>query len=635
MSKIRIRFPDGSQQEFPRGTTPFSVAQSISSRLAREAVAAKFEDELVDLSKPLETDGQLVLLTADSPEGMEVLRHSTAHLMAHALVNLYPGTKLAIGPVVDDRFYYDIESPKTISVDDFPEIEAEMQRLSKEDLAISREDIAKGEAKKLFAEQAENFKLEILEDLEDGHISLYRQGGFVDLCRGPHVPSTGSLKAFKLLSVAGAYWRGDSDRPMLQRVYGTAWPRKSQLDAYLHQMEEAAKRDHRKLGQKLDLFSFREEAPGFMFWHPKGWQVYRQLEDFSRQLQESRGYQEVATPWILRSTLWERSGHWDHYRENMFLIDNEEEPMGVKPMNCPAHCLLYKSETRSYRELPIKFSEYGPLARFEQSGTLHGALRVRGFHQDDAHLFVRDDQIEEQIKDVLEIVDEIYTTFGMPYKVKLSTRPEDYMGELAVWEKAEAALVQALEGLGRQYELNPGDGAFYGPKLDFDVTDAIGRTWQCATVQLDFQLPLRFDLTYVDADGKEKRPVMIHRAIMGTLERFVGVLVEHYAGAFPVWLAPVQAKVLPISDAHVGYAKEVTKHLKAANIRVEMDDRNEKIGYKIRQAQLQKVPYMLVVGEKEKQDGTVAVRRRVGGDQGAMALDEFVQLVLTEVAERR
>ncbi|HHT26506.1 MAG TPA: threonine--tRNA ligase, partial [Firmicutes bacterium] len=428
---------------------------------------------------------------------------------------------------------------------------------------------------------------------------------------------------------------GDADRQMLQRIYGTAWPKKSQLDAWLRQQEEAAKRDHRKLGQELDLFSFREEAPGFIFWHPKGWTLYRLLEQYSRELQAERGYSEVATPWILRSNLWEQSGHWQHYRDDMFIIANDEEPMACKPMNCPAHCLLYKTETRSYRDLPIKMSEYGPLSRFEKSGTLHGALRVRGFHQDDAHLFVRPDQIKDQIKDVLEIVDLIYTTFGMPYTIKLSTRPDDFMGEIEVWDKAETALVDALTSLGREYVLNPGDGAFYGPKLDFDVTDAIGRTWQCATVQLDFQLPIRFDLTYVDADGKEKRPVMIHRAIMGTLERFVGVLVEHYAGAFPLWLSPVQVKVLSIGDAHTAYAEEVGKVLKEAGIRVEVDTRGEKIGYKIRQAQMEKIPYMLVVGDKEVENRQVAVRQRTAGDKGAIPLDDFVALVKSEVAAKK
>ena len=631
---VVVRLPDGSQKEFPLGSTPLDVAKSIGTRLAREAVAAKIDGQLVDLSCPIEKDADVSIVTMDSPEGLEILRHSAAHLMAHALQRLFPGIHLAIGPVVENRFYYDVQSTRSITSDDFAAIEAEMAKIAKEDLPIERIEVSREEAAELFA--GEPFKLEIIEELEDDEpITLYKQGDFVDLCRGPHVPSTGRIKAFKLLSVAGAYWRGAAQGIMLQRIYGTAWPQKKQLDAYLHQQEESAKRDHRKLGRELDLFSFKEEAPGFIFWHPKGWILYRLLEDFSRQLQEARGYQEVSTPWILRSTLWQRSGHWDHYREDMFVIDNEEEPMSCKPMNCPAHCLLYKSAPRSYRDLPIKLSEYGPLSRFEASGTLHGALRVRGFLQDVAHLFVREDQITEEIKDVLELVDVIYTTFDMPYKIKLSTRPDDFMGDEALWDKAEASLVEALETLGREYELNPGDGAFYGPKLDFDVTDAIGRTWQCATVQLDFQFPIRFDLTYVDADGEHKRPVMIHRAIMGTLERFIGVLIEHYAGAFPVWLSPVQASVLPISENYVDYALQVAKRLKTEGIRTEVDDRNEKIGYKIRQAQLQKTPYMLVVGEKEEQNGTVAVRRRAGGEQGTLSVDEFIAQVKKEVAERK
>ncbi|MGI6541899.1 MAG: threonine--tRNA ligase [Limnochordia bacterium] len=635
MSDIKITLPDGSVKEFPAGVTALDIAKSISSRLAKEAIVAKVDGVLVDLTRPINADANVELLDAETPEGLEVLRHSAAHLMAQAIRRLYPDVKLAIGPVVDNRFYYDLQCDKAISSEDFPAIEAEMERIVKEKLPIERVEVAKERAYQQWSDENEPFKLEILEDLEDGHITIYKQGEFTDLCRGPHVPNTSYLKATKLLSVAGAYWRGDADRQMLQRIYGTAWPKKSQLDAWLRQQEEAAKRDHRKLGQELDLFSFREEAPGFIFWHPKGWTLYRLLEQYSRELQAERGYSEVATPWILRSNLWEQSGHWQHYRDDMFIIANDEEPMACKPMNCPAHCLLYKTETRSYRDLPIKMSEYGPLSRFEKSGTLHGALRVRGFHQDDAHLFVRPDQIKDQIKDVLEIVDLIYTTFGMPYTIKLSTRPDDFMGEIEVWDKAETALVDALTSLGREYVLNPGDGAFYGPKLDFDVTDAIGRTWQCATVQLDFQLPIRFDLTYVDADGKEKRPVMIHRAIMGTLERFVGVLVEHYAGAFPLWLSPVQVKVLSIGDAHTAYAEEVGKVLKEAGIRVEVDTRGEKIGYKIRQAQMEKIPYMLVVGDKEVENRQVAVRQRTAGDKGAIPLDDFVALVKSEVAAKK
>jgi threonyl-tRNA synthetase len=635
MSDIKITLPDGSVKEFPAGVTALDIAKSISSRLAKEAIVAKVDGVLVDLTRPINADANVELLDAETPEGLEVLRHSAAHLMAQAIRRLYPDVKLAIGPVVDNRFYYDLQCDKAISSEDFPAIEAEMERIVKEKLPIERVEVAKERAYQQWSDENEPFKLEILEDLEDGHITIYKQGEFTDLCRGPHVPNTSYLKATKLLSVAGAYWRGDADRQMLQRIYGTAWPKKSQLDAWLRQQEEAAKRDHRKLGQELDLFSFREEAPGFIFWHPKGWTLYRLLEQYSRELQAERGYSEVATPWILRSNLWEQSGHWQHYRDDMFIIANDEEPMACKPMNCPAHCLLYKTETRSYRDLPIKMSEYGPLSRFEKSGTLHGALRVRGFHQDDAHLFVRPDQIKDQIKDVLEIVDLIYTTFGMPYTIKLSTRPDDFMGEIEVWDKAETALVDALTSLGREYVINPGDGAFYGPKLDFDVTDAIGRTWQCATVQLDFQLPIRFDLTYVDADGKEKRPVMIHRAIMGTLERFVGVLVEHYAGAFPLWLSPVQVKVLSIGDAHTAYAEEVGKVLKEAGIRVEVDTRGEKIGYKIRQAQMEKIPYMLVVGDKEVENRQVAVRQRTAGDKGAIPLDDFVALVKSEVAAKK
>ncbi len=635
MPQINIKLPDGDVRSYEQGITPLQVAQSISPRLAREAVAAKAGDDAIDMNRPLQADTTLTLLAADSAEGLAVLRHSTAHLMAHAIQNLFPGTKLAIGPVVENRFYYDIDAPRPLSAEDFPAIEAEMARLVQADLAIERLDIAKEEALRYFAKRGEVYKQEIVAELEDGKISLYKQGDFVDLCRGPHVPGTGRLKVFKLLSIAGAYWRGDAARPMLQRIYGTAWAKKSELDTYLHQLAEAARRDHRKVGPELDLFSFKDESPGFVFWHPKGWTLYRLLENFSREVQAKRGYQEVATPWISPSSLWEQSGHWAHYRENMFIIQNDELTMAAKPMNCPGHCLLYKGQTRSYRDLPLKYAEYGPLSRYEKSGTLHGAMRVWGLHQDDAHLYVREDQIGAQIAEVLGIVDEIYGAFGMPYKVKLSTRPEDHMGEIALWDKAEEALEAALKDAGLPYVVNPGDGAFYGPKLDFDVTDAIGRTWQCATVQLDFQLPIKFDLTYVDADGKEKRPVMIHRAIMGSLERFLGVLVEHYAGAFPLWLSPVQVKVLPISDSYAAYAHEVADRLREAGIRTEVDDRNEKIGYKIRQAQLQKIPYMLVVGEKEQSGQAVSVRHRVEGDRGAMPVPDFAALVQAEAASRK
>lgn len=634
VEQVQVLLPDGSERTYPAGTTAADVAKDISARLAREALVAKVNGKLVDLDAPLEGRVEVQIVTADQPEGLDTLRHSTAHLMAQAIQRLYPGTKLAIGPTIENGFYYDIDCPKQLSTDDFEAIEEEMRKIVKENLSIRREEISKEDAEKMFREDDDTFKLEILEDLEDGSISLYRQGEFVDLCRGPHVPNTGRLKAFKLLSVAGAYWRGDSNRPMLQRIYGTAFAKKGDLDEYLARLEEAAKRDHRKLGRELDLFSFRDEAPGFTFWHPKGQTLYRTLESFSREIQERYGYEEVATPWIFRPQLWETSGHWQHYRDNMFIIEAEEETMGVKPMNCPAHCLLYKRETRSYRDLPIRYAEYGPLSRFELSGTLHGLLRVRGFHQDDAHLFVREDQIEEEIGNVLDIIDEIYSTFGMSYKIKLSTRPDDFLGEIETWDRAEAALARALERHNLSYTLNEGDGAFYGPKLDFDVTDVLGRSWQCATVQLDFQFPQRFDLTYVDQDGQEKRPVMIHRAILGSIERFIGILTEHFAGAFPTWLAPVQIRTIPIAARHQEYGKQIHKQLREAGLRSEFDERNEKVGYKIRDAQVQKIPYMLIVGDREVEEGKVSVRHRSEGDLGSMSLDEFLERVRTEVESR-
>lgn len=632
---INVTLPDGSVQQWPKGTTPKEIAESIGPRLAKAAIAAKVDGKTTDLTHSIQGDAEVVILTPDSPEGLEVLRHSTAHLMAQAIRRLFPDTKLAIGPVVDERFYYDLRSSKSLSQDDFEMIEREMEKIVQEDLPIVREEISKKDAQALFEREDEPFKLEILEGLEDGSISLYRQGEFVDLCRGPHVPSTGYIKAFKLLSTAGAYWRGDSDNEMLQRIYGTSFPKKSDLELYLKRLEEAVKRDHRRLGPMLGLYSFHDEAPGFAFWHAKGQVLYRTLEEFSRELQEKRGYQEVATPWILRSKLWEQSGHWYHYRENMFVIEAENETLAVKPMNCPNHCLMYKEETRSYRDLPWRVAEYGPLSRFELSGTLHGLLRVRGLHQDDAHLFVREDQIEDEIGNVLEIIDEIYSTFGMPYSIELSTRPDEFLGAIETWDRAEDALKKALERAGRTYTINEGDGAFYGPKLDFKVTDALGRVWQCATVQLDYQFPEQFDLTYVDADGKLKRPVMIHRAILGSLERFIGILVEHFAGAFPVWLAPVQVKVLPIGANHLAYAEEIKEVLSQAGIRVEVDYRNEKIGYKIRDAQVHKIPYMLVIGNKEVAEGNLSVRHRSRGDLGSMTVEAFSDMVREEIATKR
>lgn len=630
--RIAVTLPDGSVRHYPVGTTPADVARDLGGRIAREAIVARVGDRLVDLSYPMREDSSLQLFSADTEEGLEVLRHSTAHVMAQAVRRLIPEAKLAIGPPIEHGFYYDFDLPSPLTPEQLEQIEEEMRRIIKEDYAFSRDVMPRQEAIRYYREQDEPYKTELVEDLdEDQELSFYKQGEFVDLCRGPHIPSTGRIRAFKLQSVAGAYWRGDSDRPMLQRIYGTAFPKKSELDRHLEMLAEAEKRDHRRLGRELDLFSFRDVAPGFIFWHAKGYQLYRTLLDFSRKMQEARGYEEVSTPWIYRKQLWETSGHWSHFQGNMFPVSKDDDEMAVKPMNCPGHCVLYAGDVRSYRDLPIKIAEYGPLARYEPSGTLHGALRVRGFHQDDAHIFAREDQIEEQIGEVLELVDDIYKAFGMTYDIYLSTRPEEFMGEPATWDRAEAALERALKAAGRAYKLNPGDGAFYGPKLDFEVTDALGRKWQCATVQLDFQMPHRFGLTYVDRDGEHKQPVMIHRAIMGSLERFIGILVEHYAGAFPLWLAPVQARVISIADDHVPYAAEVKQMLAGAGIRAELDDRNEKIGYKIRDAQVQKVPYMFVVGSKEVESRTVAVRHRRHGDLGAMSPADVVSRLQHEI----
>ncbi len=633
MHAVTITLPDGTERQYPAGVTADRIARDIGPRLAQAAVAVRLDGRVIGLTQPIEAGGQLRILTFDDEEGREVYRHSASHVLAQAVKRLFPEARLAIGPAIEDGFYYDIQTPRPLTPEDLERIEAEMQKIIKEDIPFERVAMGRDDALRFFAERGETFKEEIIRELPPGEeITVYRQGEFADLCRGPHLPSTGRLRAVKLLHVAGAYWRGDESQPMLQRIYGTAYENREDLERYLWQREEAKRRDHRKLGPELDLFSFHEEAPGFCFWHPKGTVVYNLLVDLSRQIQARYGYQEVNTPSIMDVKLWKRSGHWDHYRENMYFIDKEDEHFAVKPMNCPGHCLLYRMKVRSYRDLPIRFSEYGRLARFERSGTLHGLLRVRGFVQDDAHLFVREDQIQAEIERVLSIVDEIYGAFQMPYSIKLSTRPEDFMGDPALWDKAEAALAAALESLGRPYRLNPGDGAFYGPKLDFDVTDSLGRSWQCATVQLDFQLPEKFDLTYMDEEGRERRPVMIHRAIMGSLERFIGILVEHYAGAFPLWLAPVQVKVLPIADRHQQYAARVAERLAAAGLRVEVDGRNEKIGYKIRQAQLEKVPYMLVTGDREAEAGTVSVRSRAEGELGSLPLEEFARKVAAEAA---
>lgn len=633
---LELKLPDGSVRQVPKGTTPQAVAESIGAGLARAALAAKLNGKIIELNRPITESGEFAILTWNDEEGQDVFHHTSTHIMAQAVKRLWPKARLGTGPAIENGFYYDIDIPEQIGPDDLEKIEAEMKKIVEADYPLVREVWSREEALRFFKEQGEDFKVEIIQDLpEDETISVYRQGEWTDLCAGPHLPSTGWVKSFKLLSVAGAYWRADESRPMLQRLYGTSFPKQNELEQYLWQIEEAKRRDHRKLGPELGLFTFHEVAPGWPFWLDKGRKLYLTLENFSRELQEARGYQEVQTPVVMRSELWHRSGHWEHYKENMYVFNMDEEVYGIKPMNCPAHALLYASELHSYRDLPIRMSEYNQLARYERSGTLHGLMRVRGFHQDDAHLFVREDQIEGEIKGVIDLLDEIYKAFDMPYEIKLSTRPDDFMGEIELWEKAEADLARALESAGRTYKINPGDGAFYGPKLDFDVTDSLGRKWQTATIQLDFQMPRKFDLTYVDSDGSEKRPVMIHRAILGSLERFIGILTEHFAGAFPTWLAPEQVRIIPITDRHLDYAAEVRDRLAKEGVRVTVDRRNEKMGYKIRQAQLEKIPYMLVVGDKEREQGAVAVRSRKEGDQGARPLEEFVEALLAEIRERR
>lgn len=609
---------------------PPGVSARELSVVKDDTLAAWVNGQAVDLNRPLVKGGQVQFLTFEDSQGRQVFRHSSAHLLAQAIKRLWPEAKLGTGPALEDGFYYDIWLSDPLTESDLKRIEEMMRAIVQENHTIMRIEVSRGEALELFQERQESFKQEIIEGIPEGSvISLYRQGEFVDLCAGPHLPRTGLIGALKLTQVSGAYWRGDENNPMMTRIYGTSFPDQSSLERHLAQIEEAKLRDHRKLGAQLDLFTFHEESPGFAFWHPKGHVVYRLLEDFSRRLQAANGYQEVATPWIYRVGLWQKSGHWDHYRDDLFLIEREDELMGVKPMNCPGHCLLFKETTRSYRDLPWRLAEYSPLSRYERSGALHGLMRVRGFHQDDAHLFVRPDQIRQEMFGVLDLVDIVYRTFEMPYEVVLSTRPDDYMGELSLWERAESELEDVLRARGLKYQINPKDGAFYGPKLDVYAVDSLGRRWQCATVQLDFQMPEKFELEYIDQDGTAKRPVMIHRAILGSIERFLGILVEHYAGSFPVWLAPVQVKVLPITEKQHEYADEIAKALSQRQIRVEVDDRNQKIQFKIREAQVAKVPEMLVVGGREQENRTVSLRTREQGDLGVLPWEQYQEELLS------
>jgi threonyl-tRNA synthetase len=640
MSEISVTLPDGSSRRLSAGSTPGDVAAQISPRLAKAAVAAVVNGKLVDLTFPLRDDASVRIVTAESPEALALFRHSTAHLMAAAVTNLFPGAQCGIGPATDEGFFYDFIVGRPFVPEDLDAIERKMKELAAADLPYERQMWPREEAKRFFAQKGEPLKVQLIEEKTEGQseVSCYTikdRDTFVDFCVGPHVPSTARLKAFKLLNTSNAYWKGDAKNQPMQRIYGTAFTSEAELKAHLQRLEEAKKRDHRRVGKELGLFTFHPWAPGAAFWLSKGTTLYNTLANYMRDVLFPAGYVEVKTPLIYNKALWERSGHWSHYRQNMFLIESEGETMSVKPMNCPGHFLTYASEMRSYRDLPIRFHEQTPLHRNEASGVLSGLTRVRQFSQDDAHCFVTQDQIGDEVERLIRLVQRVYGDFDLPYAAKLSTRPDEFMGEIATWDHAEAQLKAALERADVAYTLNEKDGAFYGPKIDFDITDAIGRKWQCATIQLDYQQPENFDLKYVGADNAEHRPVVIHRAILGSFERFIAILIEHYAGAFPFWVAPVQAIVLPITDRNVEYARSVRQMLTDAGLRVELDDRQEKIGFKIREAQLQKIPYMLVVGDKEAAEGTVAVRTRTGGDQGARPVAAFIEAAKNEARPRK
>ncbi len=630
-----ITLKDESTKEYAEAKSVIEIASDISEGLARVACAGEVDGEVVDLRTVIDRDCELNILTFDSEGGKGAFRHTTSHIMAQAIKRLFPEVKLAIGPSIEDGFYYDIDSDEPITAEDLPKIEAEMKKIVKENLTITRFTKPRAEAIEFFKEKNEPYKVELIEDLpEDSEISFYQQGEFVDLCAGPHLMTTKPVKAFKLTSLAGAYWRGSEKNKMLTRIYGTSYTKKADLEEYITRMEEAKKRDHRKLGKELGLFMMKEEGPGFPFFLPKGMVLKNTLLDYWREIHNKAGYVEISTPIMLSRHLWETSGHWDHYKENMYTTVIDETDFAIKPMNCPGGILVYKSEPRSYRDLPLRMGELGLVHRHEKSGQLHGLMRVRCFTQDDAHIFMTPEQIRDEIKGVARLIDSVYQLFGFKYHVELSTRPEDSMGSDEDWEIATEGLRGALDDLGLDYVVNEGDGAFYGPKIDFHLEDSIGRTWQCGTIQLDFQLPLRFECEYIGADGEKHRPIMIHRVAFGSIERFIGILIEHFAGAFPTWLAPVQVKVLPISEKYMDYANKVMNDLKDAGIRTEIDDRAEKIGYKIREARLQKIPYMLVVGAKEEEEGKVSVRSRFMGDEGAKDLKEFIDSVKEEIKNR-
>ena len=633
MEQVKITLKDGSVKEVNKGVTLMELAASLSRSLAKSALAAKVNGKVVDLTRPIQQDATVEFLGSDTQEGLDALRHSASHIMAQAVQHLFGDeVQFGIGPWIANGFYYDIDTEHTFVPEDLTRIEAEMEKIIKQDLPIVRQEMSREEAIRFFQEKKQLYKVELIRDLpEDAVISLYTQGDFTDLCAGPHLPSTGRIKALKLQSLAGAYWRGNEKNKMLQRIYGTAFEKKADLDAYLTMLEEAARRDHRKLGKELDLFSMQEEGPGFPFFHAKGMVIRNELENFWRKLHTKFGYEEIKTPIILNEALWHQSGHWDHYKENMYFTKIDEADYAVKPMNCPGGMLVYKTRHHSYREFPIRAAELGLVHRHELSGALHGLMRVRSFTQDDAHIFMLPSQIKQEIMGVMDLFNIVYSTFGLSYHAELSTKPEKAMGSDEVWEVATSALKQALDERGMPYKINPGDGAFYGPKIDFHLKDSIGRTWQCGTIQLDMLMPERFDLTYIGEDGQRHRPVMIHRVAFGSMERFIGILIEHYAGAFPAWIAPVQVKILPITDRNIAYAKNLADSLKELDVRVELDERSEKIGYKIREAQMEKIPYMLVLGDKEEEAGAVAVRVRGKGDVGAMSVDAFRDMVLEAI----
>jgi len=638
MNEITVTLPDGSSRRVPAGTTPGEVAGAISPRLAKAAVAAAVDDRLVDLSYPIAEDSRVRVLTADSPEALHVYRHSTAHLLAAAVTNLFPGAQCGIGPAIDDGFFYDFVVDRPFVPEDLEAIEKKMKELAAQDLPYERQMWKREDARAFFAGRGEQLKVQLIEEKTEGQaeVSVYTikdRETFVDFCVGPHVPSSGRLKAFKLLSTSNAYWKGDAKNQPMQRIYGTAFFSDKELQAHLQRIEEAKKRDHRKLGKELGLFTFHQWAPGATFWLDKGTTLYNTLANYMREVLFPAGYVELKTPLVYNKALWETSGHWQHYRENMFLVAGRDgEEMGMKAMNCPGHMLVFGSEMRSYKDLPLRFHEQTPLHRNEASGVLTGLTRVRQFSQDDAHCFVTEEQIGSEVEALLRLVQRVYGDFGLQFVAKLSTRPAEFLGEIATWDHAEASLRRALDTAGQPYTINEGDGAFYGPKIDFDITDAIGRKWQCATIQLDYEMPQRFGLKYIGADNAEHTPVVIHRAIFGSFERFIALLIEHYAGAFPMWLAPVQVAMLPIADRHLDYARGVVAKLEAAGLAAHLDDRQEKIGYKIREAQLQKIPYMLVAGDREAAEGTISVRHRTQGDIGSQRLDEFLEHAQREIA---